>query len=62
MMKFLVFLLISTVLSSAVMIPILRSFEYEGDDECVAFAAKLLHILFAMAVGFSVFILIGVML
>lgn len=62
MMKFLVFLLISTVLSSAVMIPILRSFEYEGDSKAVALTAMLLHCMFAVVVGMSIMLLVGTVL
>lgn len=61
-MEFLGFILASLVMCGVVITPILKSFEYEGDKQCVAITAAIMHIMLACVIGLSVIILIGTLL
>lgn len=61
-MELLAILTAAMVLASVAVIPILRSFEYEGDSKAVAFTAMLLHCMFAVVVGMSIMLLVGTVL
>lgn len=57
-MKELIILLLALVLVAPVLIVLLRSYEYEGDDTMVAFTSMILHAIFALVVCLAIVIAI----
>lgn len=57
-MKDLIILLLALVLVVPVLIVLLRSYEYEGDDAMVAFTSFIIHAAFSVVVCLAILILI----
>lgn len=57
-MKELIILLLALVLVAPVLIVLLRSYEYEGDDTMVAFTSFILHGVFSLVICLAILILV----